>query len=729
MNEILSTDFSLTYQTSQFHMSLSGNHKNSKKRQKAAGKPKPQESQIAALRQIIKEEMARKAKKQAPRALSAPANLIHKEKTPEIEVTFSVPKKSAHKPSPLQLEKESEHESSSFFPFGSFSPLTFASPFDFSSLFNFKEITDMSEHIINIAARSQKILNTFMERNKNNLEAFQSKDSAHIQDAFADFMKHLSSEPARFVEANINFWQDYVTLLKNTLDRANGQEVEPVIKPEKSDRRFKNEDWDENWIFDYIKESYLLSSRWANNLVSEAQGLDPKVHHKVEFYTKQIVDAMAPTNFWSMNPDVLQATIESKGENLIKGLENLLRDIEDGNGKLRIQLSDNAAFTLGENLATTKGKVVFQNKMFQLIQYAPLTEQVNKTPMLIVPPWINKFYILDMKEENSMIRYLVDQGHTVFCISWVNPDASYADVQFEDYMMDGTIEAAKQVAKITGENKINTSAYCIGGTLLATTMAWLEAAGDKKPAGVPEFASATFFATLIDFAELGDLAVFIDEEQIQMVEKTMDEMGVLPGSNLLTTFSLLNANNLIWSFVINNYLMGKENFPFDLLTWNSDPTNMAAATHSYYLRNMYLENNLIKPNKLTMKDVPIDLRKVKAPVFCVSTIEDHISLWRANYVATQTYSGPVTYCLAGSGHIAGIINPPSKNKYCYWENPECPADPDEWYNNATQQKGSWWPKWMKWLEEKDGEKVPARDPSNGNVIEDAPGSYVRVKGM
>lgn len=703
-------------------MSLSGNHKNSKKRQKAANKPQDQESQIAALRQIIKEEMARKAKKQAPRLLSTPANVAHEPKTTEFNVTFS----------PSSQSKETESTSSNqiteqkmsnpfFFPCPSFFP------------FNHTEIKNMSEHIMNIAARSQKLINSFLERNKINKDTFTSKDPfaskdpGHINEAFGDFMKHLASDPNRFVEANIAFWQDYVKLLKNTIDRSNGQDVEPVIMPEKNDKRFKNEEWDENWVFDYIKESYLLGSRYARGLVDEAKDLDPKVHKKVEFYTKQIVNALAPNNFWMMNPEVLKATIDSKGENLIKGLEHMLEDIEKGHGKLRISLSDNSAFTLGENIAPTKGKVVFQNKMFQLIQYSPKTESVFKTPMLFVPPWINKYYILDLTEKNSMIGYLVNQGHTVFCISWVNPDGEYAKIGFEDYMMDGTIAAATEVAKITGETKINASAYCIGGTLLATTMAWIEAAGDKVPAGVPKIASATCFATLIDFSQPGDLGVFIDEDQIQMVEKQMSKTGFLPGSSLAMTFSMLNANDLIWSFVINNYLMGKEPFPFDLLTWNSDSTNMSEAMQSFYLRNMYLDNNLIKPDKLSMKDVPIDLRKVKAPVFCVSTINDHISLWRANYVATQTFSGPVTYCLAGSGHIAGIINPPTKEKYGYWENTTNPEDPDEWYEGATQQKGSWWPKWMKWLEALNDEKVPARDPAKGNVIEDAPGSYVLVK--
>ncbi|HAX91634.1 MAG TPA: class I poly(R)-hydroxyalkanoic acid synthase [Rhodospirillaceae bacterium] len=528
--------------------------------------------------------------------------------------------------------------------------------------------------------------------------------------------------------------QDYVKLLQNTAAHANGKKGDPIIKSDPSDKRFKDAAWEESWIFDYIKQSYLLTARYAQDLVDNINGLDPKIAHKVKFYTHQMIDALSPTNFWLTNPEVLRKTIETKGENLIHGLENLLDDIERGHGQLMISMSDNTAFHLGDNIASTKGKVVYQNELIQLIQYAPLTESVHKTPILLTPPWINKFYILDLKAESSYVRYMVEQGHTVFCISWVNPDGRFAKTNFDDYMMLGPVAASVEIARITGENAINCIGYCIGGTALSCMLAWLESAGSNKPSGMPAIKSATFLVTMIDFAEPGDLGVFVDEDQIQLLESMMEGQGYLSAGVMGTTFSMLRANDLIWSFVVNNYLMGKEPFPFDLLSWNSDSTNLPQAMQSYYLRNMYLENNLIQPNRLSMKDVPIDLRKIKVPTFCLSTQEDHITPWRSTYAATQTYSGPVTFCLSGSGHIAGVVNPPAKKKYGYWTNEAAsgtapkPANPEDWMKGATKHEGSWWPEWIKWLSQYAGEKVAPRDPAaNGNAIEDAPGSYVKVR--
>ncbi len=589
----------------------------------------------------------------------------------------------------------------------------------------------MATKIMSIAARSQKLLAAFIERNKTMMGKMPASDSAHIGKAFTDFTQKTLADPHRFVETQIAFWQDYVTLLKRTVAAAqSAQKAEPVIASDPSDKRFKDPTWEESWIFIFIKQSYLLISRLAQNLVEDSRGLDPKIAHKVKFYTNQMIDAMAPSNFWMTNPEVLRTTLQTHGENLIRGLDNLLKDMERGHGKLMISMSDSSVFHFGENIATTKGKVVYQNDLIQLIQYAPLTESVYKTPFLIVPPWINKFYILDLKAENSFIRYLVEQGHTVFCISWVNPDARHAKMGFDDYMMQGPITASVEVAKVTGEKDVNILGYCIGGTLVASALAWLENAGSRKPEGMPAIASVTYLVTLIDFAEPGDLGVFIDEDQIAFLESMMEGQGYLSAGVMGTTFSMLRANDLIWSFVINNYLMGNDPFPFDLLSWNSDSTNLPQAMHSYYLRNMYLENNLIQPNRLSMKDVPIDLTKIKSPTFCLSTFEDHITPWRSTYVATQTYSGPVTFCLSGSGHIAGVVNPPAKKKYGYWTNAvaKCPADPDEWLKGATQNEGSWWPEWIKWLAPYSGEKVAPRDPAaNPNVIEDAPGSYVKTR--
>ncbi len=597
------------------------------------------------------------------------------------------------------------------------------------------EIVDMSAQILQIAQRSHKVLAAFMSRNKTLTERIPSRDPAHLGKAFSDFLKQTLSKPDLLVEKNIAFWRDYVRLLQSTVERMAGQETTPVIAPDSSDKRFKDAAWQELWLFDFIKQSYLLVSRLTNELLDHSEkSLDPKIAHKLRFYTRQMLDAMSPSNFWMTNPEVLRTTLETHGENLLKGLQHMLSDIERGHGQLLISMSDSSAFHFGQNIATTKGKVVFQNELIQLIQFAPLTETVYKTPYLIIPPWINKYYILDLKPESSLIRYMVENGHTVYCISWVNPDKRHAKLSFDDYMMIGPVQALREIKKITGENEVNCLGYCIGGTLMACMLGWLAGIGDKKPADVPNVSSATYLVGLVDFSQPGDLGVFIDEEQISMIEALMEGPGYLPAPFLGMTFSMLRANDLIWSFVVNNYLMGKEPFPFDLLSWNSDSTNLPAAMQSYYLRNMYLHNKLIQPNALEMKGVPIDLRKIKVPSFLLGTQEDHITLWRGVYAGTQIYSGPVTFCLSGSGHIAGVVNPPAKEKYGYWTNDNCPPNPDNWLRTAEQHKGSWWPYWIKWLDQYGNGKIPAstpgRDPNaNPNAIEDAPGSFVKIRVM
>jgi len=611
-------------------------------------------------------------------------------------------------------------------------PMTEPHPHPFAALptVTAPDLTPLSGKIMQIAGRSHKMLNAFLDRNKTLIAKMPNLDPAHLGEAFADFTGKIMEKPDVFVDTQIAFWQDYVKLLKASIAASSGQKVDPVITPNPSDKRFKDPAWQEAWLFDFIKQSYLLTVRWAQNLVQHVEGIDPKIAHKIEFYSRQMMDALSPSNFWLTNPEVLRTTLETRGENLVNGLQNLLDDLERGHGQLMINMSDNSAFHFGENIAITKGKVVYQNELMQLIQYAPLTEQAHKKPLLIVPPWINKYYILDLKPENSFIRFVVEQGYTVFCISWINPDSRHAEMNFDDYMMLGPVAASTEVARITGEDSINCVGYCIGGTLLSCMLGWLTALGDKKPAGMPDITSATYLVSMIDFEEPGDLGVFVDEDQIELLESMMKGQGYLSAGVMGTTFSMLRANDLIWSFVVNNYLMGREPFPFDLLSWNSDATNLPAAMQSYYLRNMYLENKLIKPNALSMKGVPINLYKIKTPSFCLSTHDDHITPWRSTYAATQTYAGPVTYCLSGSGHIAGVVNPPAKKKYGYWTNATTPADPEEWLKGATKQEGSWWPEWIKWLDQYAGEMVDARDPAaNANVIEDAPGSYVRVRVM
>jgi len=573
-----------------------------------------------------------------------------------------------------------------------------------------------------IAERTQRIVNGFLQRQAGN-GSLESLDPLNIGTAFMELTARMMTDPGRLMRAHMSLWEDYMNLWQTTARRMMGEVAEPVVTANESDRRFRDSAWEDNTLFDFIKQSYLLSSRWMQSTVSEVEGLDEKTARKVDFYTRQFVDALSPSNFVLTNPEVLRTTIETGGENLLKGLNNLLEDLERGEGKLRIKMTDPNAFKVGENLATTPGKVIHQNELMQIIQYTPTTKQVYERPLLIVPPWINKYYILDMREKNSLIRWMVEQGHTVFVISWVNPDEKLAQKTFDDYMLKGPIEALDIIEKATRQKQINAVGYCLGGTLLASTLAYLAAKGDER------IACATFLTTMIDFDEAGELSVFIDEEQLSNLESRMSEKGYLEGHDMATTFNMLRANDLIWSFVVNNYLLGKEPFPFDLLYWNSDSTRMPAAMHSFYLRKMYQENKLVEPGGITLNKVPIDVRKIKVPAYMLSTREDHIAPWKSTYSATQLLSGAMRFVLTASGHIAGVVNPPAANKYCYWTNAKTPKDPDAWLQGATQTPGSWWDDWKKWVAKFGGEKVAAREPGCGvfKPIEDAPGSYVKVQ--
>ncbi len=532
----------------------------------------------------------------------------------------------------------------------------------------------------------------------------------------------LMANPARLVQAQLGFWHDYLTLWQNTARRMMGDDPAPVIAEDQKDRRFKDEAWREHEVFDFIRQSYLLSARYFRHVVEGTEGLEPKTAQKVDFYTRQFVDAMSPTNFLMTNPEVLRRTAETGGENLLRGLSNLLGDLERGRGQLKIRMTDDTKFKVGENIAVTPGKVVFQNDLMQLIQYTPTTEKVLKRPLLIIPPWINKFYILDLRPKNSFIRWAVEQGHTVFVISWVNPDAKLAEKGFADYMREGPYAALDAIEAATGEKGANVIGYCLGGTLLASTLAHMAA---KKDARVK---SATFFTTMVDFEEAGELGVFIDEEQLAALEEKMQKRGFLEGQEMATTFNMLRANDLIWSFVVNNYLMGQEPFPFDLLYWNDDSTRMPAKMHSFYLRRMYQQNDLVKPGEIELDGVKLDLRKIKVPAYILSTREDHIAPWTSTYRATQIYNGPVRFVLAASGHIAGVANPPDAGKYSHWINEELPPDAEAWFKGATELAGSWWPDWHRWVSGLDKAMVPARIPGEGGLpaIEDAPGSYVKV---
>jgi polyhydroxyalkanoate synthase len=557
----------------------------------------------------------------------------------------------------------------------------------------------------------------------NQSDSFGMADPMNVGSAFIELTQQMMSNPAQMMQAQVQLWQNYMNLWQTTAQKMMGSDVAPLAAPESDDRRFRDSEWDESIVFDYIKQSYLLSSRWLTSTVQDVEGLDDKTAKKVDFYTRQFVDAIAPTNFLMTNPEVIRATVESKGENLVSGLDNLLSDLERGGGQLRIRQVDDSAFTLGENVAVTPGKVVYQNDLMQLIQYEPTTKKVDRRPVLIMPPWINKYYILDLQPKNSFINWCTHQGLTVFVISWVNPDAKLAAKSFEDYMLEGPLAALDAIEKATGETEINAIGYCLGGTLLASTLAYMAETDDTR------IKSATFFTAMVDFEEPGELGVFIDEEQLDSLEARMDEDGYLDGASMATTFNMLRANDLIWSFVIHNYLLGKEPFPFDLLYWNADSTRMPAEMHRFYLRNMYQDNKLAQPGGIELKGVPIDLRKVDLPTFILSTKEDHIAPWKSTYAATQIYSGDVKFCLAGSGHIAGVVNPPTVEKYGYWTNTKNPKLPDDWFAGAEENPGSWWPEWRKWLKKNAGGQVEARAPGDGKlkVIEAAPGSYASLR--
>jgi polyhydroxyalkanoate synthase len=531
-----------------------------------------------------------------------------------------------------------------------------------------------------------------------------------------------AQDPQKLMEAQMRLWASYGELWQSAWRRALGEDVGPVASPERGDKRFTDKDWQQNTIFDFLKQFYLLSARWAGDLVEEAQGLDDHTRHKARFYVDQISNAVSPSNFALTNPEVLRATLASNGANLIEGLKNLEEDLKAGQGRLRIKQTDLSAFELGKNVATTPGKVVFQNDTFQLIQYTPTTDKVFEIPLLIVPPWINKFYILDLNPKKSFVRWATEQGFTVFVVSWVNPDERHGHKSFADYMRDGFIAALDQAQAATQIPKVNVIGYCVGGSLVAAGLGYLAAKGDERVNAV------TFFTTQVDFEKAGDLRVFVDKEQIEWAEGRMKDKGYLAGRHLADAFNLLRSNDLIWSYVVNNYMLGKDPMPFDLLYWNSDSTRMPAGVHSQYLRECYLNNRLAKA-QMTLDGVRIDLKKVKLPIYNLAAREDHIAPLPSVFRLGQNFGSETRLVVAGSGHIAGVVNPPEAQKYQYWTNDKGAATLEEWLAGATEHKGSWWPDWVNWMTPKSGKKVKARVPGEGKLkaIEDAPGSYVLVK--
>jgi len=572
-----------------------------------------------------------------------------------------------------------------------------------------------------LAERSSRIIREFLERQDD--EIFQVPDPKVVANTFNEFARHLLANPEQLVDAQLAYWKDMGQLWEGYLRRVLGEEVPPQVAPAADDRRFKDDAWTEDLVFDYIKQAYLVTANWIDSTVANVEGIDPQLRNKVNFFTRQYVDALAPSNFAATNPVVLRRALETKGESLFQGLRHLLIDLERGKGELKISMTKEDAFTVGENIATSSGSVVFENELMQLIQYAPATETVQRRPLLIVPPWINKFYILDLKPKNSFIRYAVSQGFTVFVISWVNPTAELAHKSFEDYLHQGPLTAMDLIEQQTGERELNVIGYCLGGTLTACLLAYEAAKGRDR------IKAATFFTTMLDFSEPGDLAVFIDEEQLAILDQHMQKKGYLESRHMQQVFNLMRANDLIWSFVVSNYLMGREPMAFDLLYWNADSTTMPHMMHSFYLRNMYQKNLLAKPGGITLDGVAIDLSTIEVPAYFLSTKEDHIAPWIATFKGSRLLKGPVRFVLGGSGHIAGVINPADSGKYGYWSSTSRIEDPDRWLEEATRNEGSWWPDWQAWLAQHGGGEVPARDPKAGPLpeIEPAPGRYVKMR--
>lgn len=575
------------------------------------------------------------------------------------------------------------------------------------------------ENKSSILSNPQEFVDYVNGETKKVLEMFSATGGDDILSAFTQSWTELATrsweDPSVWVRAIADYQTSQLNLWRNLLSG----NTTSVAEPARGDRRFQADEWSKNPVFDYIKQSYLLTSKLLNEMASNAN-LSDNQQKQLEFYTQQYIDAMSPTNFAITNPEVLQQALETKGESLVNGLKNLLGDLDKG----RISMTDESAFTLGENIATSEGSVVYQNHMFQLIHYKPSCEQVAERPTLIVPPCINKFYILDLQPHNSFVKYCVDQGQNTFLVSWLNPTVEQSHLSWDDYIGDGVLKAIEAVNNIAGTDKLNAVAWCIGGTLLTSALGVLAA---RKETPV---ASATFFTTLIDFKDPGDLCVFIDERQVKRLENKVNNDGVLHGRELATSFNMLRSNDLIWSYVVNNYLKGQTPPPFDILYWNSDSTNLPAAMYTYYINKMYLENKLAEKDGLTICGEKIDLSKVKIPVYFLSTIEDHIAPWKGTFVGTELFKGSIDFVLGASGHVAGVINPANKNRRNYWTGGELGKGADHWLETAERQEGSWWPNWAEWVKRRGGKKVDA-PASLGNAeyapIEAAPGSYVKSR--
>ena len=584
-------------------------------------------------------------------------------------------------------------------------------------------IEALSRNIARAVEESGKLLAAYLKPlESGEAKKGQGDELTEIITTLGRVAEYYVSDAKRAFEAQTTLSRQFIDLWASTLRRFGGEDVPPVAAPEPNDKRFADPEWRTNPYFDFIKQAYVLTTRWADDLVKRADELEPHTREKAGFYLKQVTSALSPSNFLATNPELLRTTLAESGENLVRGLHMMAEDIEAGRGQLRIRQSDARKFKLGVNMAATPGKVIFRNELMELIQYAPSTAEVFKRPLLIVPPWINKFYVLDLNPEKSFVRWAVAQGLTVFVISWVNPDERLADKGFEAYMREGIFAALDAVEGAVGERDVATIGYCVGGTLLAVTLAFMAEIGDSR------ISSATFFAAQVDFTDAGDLKLFVDAERLKSMETRMSEAGYLDGVEMANAFNMLRPNDLIWSYWVNNYLKGKEPMAFDLLVWNSDATRMPAANHKFYLRHCYLQNDLSQ-GRMTIEGRTVDLRKVKQPTYQLAAKEDHIAPAKSVFTGAQFFGGPVRYVLAGSGHIAGVVNPAEKPKYQFWTGGPPEGAFDDWLAAAKETPGSWWVDWLGWLIAQAPAKIAAREPGAGKLpaLADAPGDYVRVR--
>lgn len=547
-------------------------------------------------------------------------------------------------------------------------------------------------------------------------------DMDNIQKVYIEAVTDFTNNPIKFFEHNLNYASKVANLMFHFMDKMSGAEITPIYEAKNRDRRFKDNAWQSNLYFNFVKQFYLMSADWYRSLVKNLN-VNESEKKLLEFYTEQLLNAACPTNYANLNPEVINELVKTNGKNLLQGVENFLNDIKKSDNLLSITTVSSSSFELGKNIAFTEGKILFQNDLMELICYKPKQETF-EIPIFIIPPWINKYYILDLSEQNSFIKFLVDRGFQVYLVSWANPSKDFAHKNFEDYLKEGVIEPINFLKNSYGYKKFNLLGYCLGGTLAASALAYYEAKKD------PIFSSSTFLTTLLDFSEPGDLGLFINKDTIGAIKQELDKTGFFDGRYMSHAFSLLRANELIWSFVINNYLLGKKPLAFDLLYWNSDTTNLPAAMHSFYLENMYINNALVKPGGIELLGEKIDLSKVNVQSFFLSAIDDHIAPWESTYSGMsffKDYLKNSVFCLSGSGHIAGVINSPYYKKYNYWVNNDISLSPQEWYNKAKSHEGSWWNYWQEWLQEKSGPLQKSINYEQIDFIEAAPGSYVKVK--